>query len=618
MSLSKRHSEKRAFLLVTIRPIIRSQIRLPEPVVSTLPNFSRRQIKWLPLLLLATTAGFGSQMASAQSPVGTAGGGFTSPSIGGSSFLAQATPSPTTVAPILNAVDSGARSTTILPTDVLPLPTIQNRMTFGENFQLRVLQKLPARFYFTSSTEISLRYESNPFQFPTKRRFIRELGPTFTNFQFLNPESQQAINHQLALPGAEQTIFRVLPNVTAGYTLTPHTRLFTTYFMIRDSLCVSTKLNTTINSIAYGLQQDVPLGTRANLQGEIQFRELYQAHQKPVFDFLPGLTVSYVVTPRTVAFVNALLQMRGIDYYRAPTRELDPFYTWGFLHQRGGWSFSASTTFVQNFREHFKNSQIKQDNYAFISDFEVARRLFRQIPGIQAFVRAEPIWNFHSRYRPGLAGMDFRLFYGLRMAVSKPALTSALDSLRRQLEEQEIPGPSPGQGPKPSAFLQPHEVIAATPQPIHGFLTEPVSLASTESGGTSQLVSMHSEQPEGGRAVLPTVTANESSPLVDDMQVPQVALASDQQSHIKPDEVVDLADTGSAPPAPFRSTKQAHPSTKKRLAVKKPSTPHVRMAATPHPHTQMRMFLQQPAPSPKDLHLLAPAAKGEFVLPSFH
>src|SRR3954469_3873943 len=38
--------------------------------------------------------------------------------------------------------------TTILPTDVLPLPAAQERMSFGENLQLRVLQRLPAKFYF--------------------------------------------------------------------------------------------------------------------------------------------------------------------------------------------------------------------------------------------------------------------------------------------------------------------------------------------------------------------------------------------------------------------------------------------------------------------------------------
>lgn len=528
----------------------------------------------------------------------TGGGSSLSSGLGSASILAQGAPPITApvVAPI--NITGAERSTTILPTDVLPLPTIQNRMTFGENFQLRVLQKLPARFYFTSSTEVSLRYESNPFQFPTKRRFIRQLGPAFTQFQNLGETDQRAILHQLQLPGAKQQVFRVLPNVTGGFTLTPRTRLFCNYFMIRDSLSRSTRLNTTINSIAYGVQQDIPLGTRANLQAEIQARSLYQAHQRPVFDFLPGLTLSYVVTPRTVAFVNALLQIRGNEYYQAPTRELDPFYTWGFLHQRGGWSFSASTTFVQNFREKFRNAQIKQDNYAFISDFEVARRLFRQIPGIQAFVRAEPIWNFHSRYRPGLAGMDFRLFYGIRMAVSKPALTSALDSLRRQLEEQEVPGPTPGQGPKPSAYVQPHEVVASTPQPIHGFMTTPI--ASKEADGTTQLLSMHPQLPEvdtSAPSKLPTVALQ----LDETMPNNSLALVSDEGSRITTDGESTFDSEPSMVPAvytqPVHATAApaAKPTTKKPFGVvKHPVAHHHKVAKPASSHPQIGMIIRQP------------------------
>lgn len=398
-------------------------------------------------------------------------------------------------------------ASTILPTDVLPLPQVQNRLSFAENLQLRILQRLPSRFYFTSSTEVTGRYETNPFQFPTKRRLERELQPSLSQINQLSVLSQQQLRHELSLPGSSQAIFRILPNVTAGFTLTPHTRVFGNYFMIHDSLQQSTRLNTVINSIAYGVQQDIPLGSRANLQAEIQFRELYQSHGKGSsrngsildtrrnFDYLPGLTLSYVVTPRTVAFINALIQIRGKEYFQAPTREFDPFYTWGMLHQRGGWSFSASTTFVQNFREQFPYATIRQNNYSFISDFEVARRLFRQVPGLQAFVRAEPIWNFHSRYRPGLSGMDFRLFYGMRLALTKPSLTAGLEQLKQQIEEQEgEPSKPPGSTNKPSAFLQPYQVVAAAQQPIHGFI-----FATPTQGQSDHLVLTHGTGEDSSR-----------------------------------------------------------------------------------------------------------------------
>lgn len=425
---------------------------------------------------------------------------------GGTGLLAQAPPSlPAT--PIFDTPRvSGPTGTTILPTDVLPLPTIQNRMTFGENLQLRVLQKLPARFYFTGSVESSFRYETNVFQFPKKSRLVRQLPPPQT-IRRLSAQDQLTVSNILSLASREDVVFRVLPNVTGGFALTPRTRVFGNYFMIRDSLFQNTRLNTTIHSVAYGAQHDFPLAQRANLQAEIQFRELFQAHQQPVFDFLPGLTLSYVLTPRTVLFANALLQMRGKKYFQAPTKEIDPFYTWGALHQRGGWSFSASSTFVQNFREPFRrNATIPVNNYAFICDFEVARRLFRQLPGLQAFIRAEPIFNFHSHERPGLAGTDFRLFCGLRMAASKPALTTALDSLRRQLEEQEVaPPPSIQPKSKPSAYLSPEQVIAGTPQPIHGPMAEPVAYKGT--GSSDSLLSLHDEIPaeRSTQAVIPSL-----------------------------------------------------------------------------------------------------------------
>jgi len=388
-------------------------------------------------------------------------------------------------------------------------------MTFGENLQLRVLQKLPARFYMTGSIESSFRYETNIFQFPRKSILLRQLPPPET-IRRLSAQDQLTVSNILSLASREDTIFRVLPNVTGGFAITPRTRVFTNYFMIRDSLMHNTRLNTTIHSIAGGVQHDFPIGQRANLQAEFQCRELFQAHQQPVFDFLPGLTVSYVATPRTVLFANALLQMRGKKYFQAPTKEIDPFYTWGALHQRGGWSFSASSTLVQNFREPFRrNATIPVNNYAFICDFEVARRLFRQLPGLQAFVRAEPIFNFHSNNRPGLAGQDFRLFWGLRMAASKPALTTALESLRRQLEEQEVAPPTPEEKTKPSAYLMPEQVIAAAPQPIHGFMADNTN-AYKGTGSTESLLSLHQELRESSDATNAAVaiTAVASTPVL--------------------------------------------------------------------------------------------------------
>ncbi len=377
-------------------------------------------------------------------------------------------------------------SSTIIPTDTLPLPAVQNRLSFAENLQLRILQKLPARLYFNSTCELSVRYETNPFQFPKKRSLLHQLPPPGI-IRILNSFQQAQINSIIGLANNDDLVFRILPNVTGGWTVTPRTRLYCNYFMIRDQLAHSVRLNTVIHSIGGGIQQDIPVTARGNLQAEFQARELYQLHQDQVFDFLPGLTFSYVLTPRIVLFSNALLQLRGNRVFKAPTREIDPFYTWGGLYQRNGWTFSASSTFVQNFRQPFrKNASIPRNNYSFICDFEISRRILKELPGLQAFVRAEPIYNFHSHNRPGLAGMDFRMFFGMRMALAKPALTSALEQLRQQLEEQEAVPPTPEEkkGPKPSAYTEPHQLIASSPQPIHGFLEESDAVNSIANADT--------------------------------------------------------------------------------------------------------------------------------------
>jgi hypothetical protein len=365
-----------------------------------------------------------------------------------------------------------AAPTTILPTDVVPLPAAEQRVNLGENLQLRMLQRLPARFYFNISCETSFRDETNPFQYPNYRNYINRFLPPPPQFRQLPILQQINDLHQASKADINNVVFRVLPNASLGWTITPRTRFYGNFFMIRDSLMHSVSLNTNIFSVAYGIQQDIPISRKGNLQADFQVRSLYQLAQRPLYDFLPGLTYSYILTPRTVVFANALLQLRGKEYYDSPSREMDPFYTFGTLYQRGAWAYSANATLVTNYRKMFGgNALIPQDNYSWILDFEIARRMFKALPGVQSFVRAEPIYNFHSNDTPGLAGMDFRIFFGIRAAAGKPPLTAALQQIREQLEEQEAPPTSPTepetQG-KPSAYI--NQYIAHDYEPIHGFI----------------------------------------------------------------------------------------------------------------------------------------------------
>lgn len=364
-------------------------------------------------------------------------------------------------------VNTPARGT-ILPTDITG-PAINQPMTFGSGIRIKALQYLPAKLFINTSVETSLRYESNPFQAPNKRVFLRKFVIP-GQFQQLNSEQQQQITRTVNTANQNNAVLRVLPNITAGWALTPKSRVYGNYFLIRDSLSRSTSLNTTVQSVSYGAQHDFRIAPRALLLADMQFRELFQTNQQPQFDFLPSMTLSYYARPSMILYVNTLLQIRGKKYFQAPTKELDPFYTVGMTYLRNGWQFSAITTFLQNFREPYgRNAIIRQDNYSIISDFEIARSLFKKSPGIQAFVRAEPIWNMHSKNTIGLAGFDMRLFGGFRVTLAKAALTTAMDQIREDLEEE--PAPSPKTPAKPSASVerpldvahQPHDGRPVTP-----------------------------------------------------------------------------------------------------------------------------------------------------------
>ena len=354
-----------------------------------------------------------------------------------------------TATPLRTDPTAGVRTTspnTMLPTDLTEPAIRQDLPTFGQNLNIRLLQKLPASLFINESVETSFRYETNPFQFPRRSALRHKLGLQSAEDILALPADRQAnVLKLLRQSYNDDVIFRVLPNTTIGWALPNRTSVFFNHFLIRDQVFQNRQLSTTINSLSLGVQKEFPVGRRANLQPAFQIRELFVQRQQPVFDFLPGLTLSFVATPHVVAYVNTLLQLRGKQPMQAPTKEIDPFYSFGLLQERHGWFFSGSATFVQNFRQPFgRNASVPVNSYTWISDFEVARTLIKQVPGIQGFVRAEPIWNFHSNQTPGLSGFDMRVFGGIRMTGTKRAINTAIEQIREDImnEEKSTPGPS--------------------------------------------------------------------------------------------------------------------------------------------------------------------------------
>ena len=316
------------------------------------------------------------------------------------------------------------------------------RIGYRDKFSLYAQRKLPSRFFFNYSMETAFRTETNPFQMPSKLTLLNQLGG-FQTIASLDAVGQQQIADQFKTVNARDAAFRIIPSFSGGYNLSPTTRVVGNYVFIRDQFSHNTSLNTVSHSLAWGLQQDIPLPrwkllNRASLTSECQFRELYVLHQDPLFDCLPAATLSYQVTPRLSAFTNVLLQLRGSKYMVPATKEIDPFYTFGMFYNRGPWALSATALLVTNFREPFVPGNSHTLNpYAWISDFEISRKMTDVIPNSQAFMRFEHIYNFHTNEQPGSSSVDYRWFFGTKMALGKQATSTFMKQMRQQLLERE-------------------------------------------------------------------------------------------------------------------------------------------------------------------------------------
>jgi hypothetical protein len=295
-----------------------------------------------------------------------------------------------------------------IPTDVTPIGLGQERELLRPGLAFRVFQKLPERLWFNVTTEVTQRLETNVF-FTNQNRY-------------------------------DDYVFRVLPNVSLGYNILERTSVYCNYFVIKDVYAKHGNRLTfpTTQSLALGFRQEVPMGRRTSMQLDFQARELWQTAHLHQADLIPGITLTHIARPDTVLFGNVQLQMRGGEYFVAPTREIDPFYTLGFVYRKGQWVFSATDTFVTNFRSPpFNGSIPRQSNVSMIADFELSHPISKKIPATVAFLRAEPIWNWESNGVPGLSGFDFRFFSGIRIAFGKPSYLAAMNKLRQQLLESE-------------------------------------------------------------------------------------------------------------------------------------------------------------------------------------
>ena len=326
-----------------------------------------------------------------------------------------------------------------IPTDITPVDLGRSKELLEPGWRFRLYQSLPAKMWFSSSTEVSQRLDTNVF------------------FTYNKPRADYT--------------FRVLPNVLLGYNVFSQTSVYCNYFVIKDLFAAhGNQLSfPTTQSLALGFRQDIPVGTRTFAQLDFQARELWQTSHLRQSDLLPAINLTRLLGANAAVFGSALLQLRGSEYFTGGTREIDPFYSLGALWRRGMWTFVATDTLVTNFRN--KHAIPPNGNVSMIADFEASYPVSRRYPGLVWFIRAEPIWNWSSHKVPGLSGFDMRLFGGMRLTLSKPSYAAAVEKLKQQLKDAEPGAPKrPPAAPPASSSTGPPAGAYAAKQTMHAAL----------------------------------------------------------------------------------------------------------------------------------------------------
>lgn len=274
-----------------------------------------------------------------------------------------------------------------LPIDLTPVHLPERAGAAFESYKSEALFRLPARMFFNVNVENSLRLETNVFETLKRNR--------------------------------ADGVYRILPDVTVGYSLTPKTRVSANYFYLRDNyMDYAHALSRSIHSFGFAVNHDIQMGEKNTLTAGFFARELWIDRAPDLSDLLPSLAVYRRAGPGTLLYGSATGQFR-FRHFLGRYQEIDQFYSFGSIRRAGRWSLLADTTFVSNLgRTKMRGGHNQQ---IFVVTLEAARQIHRRLP-LVAFVRAQPIFNIGANSSPGMAGFDFRLFGGIRAQISKPAI----------------------------------------------------------------------------------------------------------------------------------------------------------------------------------------------------
>lgn len=273
--------------------------------------------------------------------------------------------------------------------DLTPVRLPERGSAFApmQNFKTSALYYLPAKMFLDVSVENSLRLETNVLQ----RR---------------NRERQDAV-------------YRVLPNVTLGYSFNRTTRLSTNFFYFRDQYFNNSRISRDIASIGIQGAHDFVLTPKTTLTTSFFARQLYISQSHNLLDLIPGATVFHRVGRSGGVYGSVLGQLRWSGFLK-DWQEGDQFYSVGALYRTPNWTLVWDNTLIDNFGRPGLRGGVAT-NHQIIMSMEAARKVSSRLP-LVAFVRAQPIFNIGQEMRQGYAGFNFRIFGGIRAEISKPAI----------------------------------------------------------------------------------------------------------------------------------------------------------------------------------------------------
>lgn len=286
--------------------------------------------------------------------------------------------------------DSGVQTAVPQAFDLTPVKLPERQSAFGnmQSVRTNLLYYLPPKMFFSAQIENSLRLETNAFQTSSHNK--------------------------------PDMVYRILPNVTLGYAPTPTTRVAANYFFFRDQYTVHARtLSRNFHSVGFRGDKDFILSPKDTLTASFFARELFISDFEEFSDLLPSLTYVHRLTPTTALYGSAVGQLRWRDVF-GNWQEGDTFFSIGSVHRTPTWELLFDTTLVDNYgRPALRNGVA--NNHVMIVSLQAGRKISQRLP-LTAFVRAEPIFNIGQENRQGFAGVNFRLFGGIRADFNKPAI----------------------------------------------------------------------------------------------------------------------------------------------------------------------------------------------------